>query len=158
MKIRAGGECESTSSKLSVLHHRTKCRSGGSAWSTLGCAFSTQSLTACGSHQCWVCWHRRPCQRGQPGRGLLFLSCFSLLQNLSTQMDIRFVSSFLHLCFFLLPIDFNGDIFFLFFMMVICLFYAMLKQMLFHQVRDPFCNCQGYGVVQCQWKSSELQI
>lgn len=72
MKIRAGGECESTSSKLSVLHHRTKCGSGGSAWSTLGCAFSTQSLTACGSHQCWVCWHCWPCQRGQPGRGLLF--------------------------------------------------------------------------------------
>jgi hypothetical protein len=95
------------------------------------------------------------------GEVFFLLSCFSLLQNLSTQMDIPFVSSFLHLCFFLLQIDFNGDllfIFFFFFMMVICLFYAMLKQMLFHQVRDPFCNCQGYGVVQCQWKNSELQI
>jgi hypothetical protein len=60
------------------------------------------------------------------GEVFFLLSCFYLLQNLSTQMDIPFVSSFLHLCFFLLQIDFNGDIFFFFFMMVICLFYAML--------------------------------
>jgi hypothetical protein len=44
------------------------------------------------------------------GEVFFLLSCFSLLQNLSTQMHIPSVSSFLHLCFFLLQIDFNGDI------------------------------------------------